>query len=111
MLHNWRPEWGELSEATLRDKLSEGGYRVTRYVYPPGTYFGDHTHTIDKKDGVYSGRFKLRLNGEEHVLGPGDFIEVPAGTVHSAEVIGNEPVVSFDATRSARFLRKGDRVK
>jgi len=72
---------------------------VTRYVYPPGTYFPAHTHTIDKKDGVFSGRFLLKMLGKEHVLGPGDFIEVPAGTVHSAEVLGDEPVVSFDATR------------
>jgi quercetin dioxygenase-like cupin family protein len=87
-----------LTEAKLRKKLAEGGYRVTRYVYPPGTYFPDHTHRIDKKDGVYSGRFRLCMGGEEYVLGPGDFVEVPAGTVHSAEVVGDEPVVSLDAT-------------
>ncbi len=34
MLHNWKPEWGELTESKLREKLVEGGYRVTRYVYP-----------------------------------------------------------------------------
>ncbi len=107
MLHNWKPEWGELTESKLREKLVEGGYRVTRYVYPPGTYFGEHTHRIDKKDGVYSGTFKLYMHGEEHVLGPGDFIEVPAGTVHSAEVVGEESVVSFDATRATRFPGKG----
>ena len=105
MLYNWKPEWGELTEGRLRDKLAEGGYRVTRYVYAPGTYFGEHSHSVDKKDGVYSGTFKLSMQREEYVLGPGDFVEVPAGTEHSAEVIGDEPVVSFDATRSTRFLK------
>ena len=32
-------------------------------------------------------------------LGPGDWIEVPAGATHSAEVIGNKPVVSLDAIK------------
>lgn len=45
--------------------------------------------------------------GEKHFLGPGDFIEVPAGTLQSAEVIGNEPIESFDATRSAHSPRIG----
>lgn len=98
-LHRWQESWGPLTEDSLRERLEEGGFQVTRYVYPPGTYFPDHTHTIDKKDGVFFGRFLLKMLGREHVLGPGDFIEVPAGTVHSAKVLGDEPVVSFDATR------------
>ena len=98
-VHRWNEEWGPLTEQSLRERLAEGGFRVTRYVYPPGTYFPDHEHSLDKKDGVYSGRFRLRMLGREHVLGPGDFIDVPAGTVHSAEVVGGEPVVSFDATK------------
>ena len=98
-LHRWNEKWGPLTEDSLRARLAEDGFRVTRYTYPPGMYFPDHTHSIDKKDGVYSGQFRLRMLGQEHVLGPGDFIEVPAGTVHSAEVVGNEPVISFDATK------------
>jgi len=33
------------------------------------------------------------------VLEPGDALAVPAGAVHAAEVVGDEPVVSLDATR------------
>lgn len=36
---------------------------------------------------------------EEVVLEAGDRAEVPAGTRHTAEVLGGEPVVSLDATR------------
>ena len=98
-LHRWNKKWGPLTEDSLRTRLAEGGFRVTRSVYAPGRYFPDHTHSVDKKDGVYSGRFRLRMLGEEHVLGPGDMVDVPAHTVHSAEVVGDEPVVSFDATK------------
>ena len=90
---------GELTERALRDKLEARGYSVSRYTYPPGTYFPDHTHAADKIDAVLSGRFRLVLEGAEAVLEAGDCIEVPRGAVHSAEVVGDEPVVSLDAIR------------
>ncbi|MGH7540150.1 MAG: cupin domain-containing protein [Gemmatimonadota bacterium] len=93
---------GPPTERALRARLEAGGYRVSRYTYPPGTRFEDHTHDVDKFDAVLSGRFRLTVAGEEVVLGPGDAIAVPAGTPHTAEVIGDEPVVSLDATRARR---------
>lgn len=90
---------GPFSEQALQRKLEERGYDVSRYVYPPGTRFSDHTHPMEKIDAVVSGRFRLVLEGEEAVLEAGDCIVVPEGAVHSAEVVGDQPVVSFDATR------------
>jgi quercetin dioxygenase-like cupin family protein len=90
---------GPLSEITLRAKLEALGYRVARYTYEPGTVFPDHTHGIDKIDAVISGRFRLVVSGHLAVLGPGDWVEVPRGSVHSATVLGDEPVVSLDAIK------------
>lgn len=90
---------GPVTEAVLRERLEARGYRVSRYVYPPGTYFPPHTHEVDKIDAVVSGCFRLVLGGEQVDLGPGDAVEVPRGARHSAEVIGDEPVVSLDAVR------------
>lgn len=90
---------GPLTEARLRQKLASRGYRVARYIYPPGTVFPDHTHTVDKIDAVVSGRFRLTMDGEAVVLEAGDWIAVPRGAVHAAEVVGDEPVVSLDAVR------------
>lgn len=91
---------GPLTEEALREKLESSGYSVTRYVYPPGTTFGDHTHPMDKVDAVVSGRFRMGTPDGEVVLEAGDRLVVPAGTVHSAEVVGDEPVVSLDAVRA-----------
>ena len=100
MITGWNPDIdGVLSEANMRKKLEAMGYTVHRYIYPPGTYFPDHSHAVDKIDGVLSGRFKMTMQGHELVLGPGDCLHVPRGVVHSAEVIGNEPVVSLDAVK------------
>lgn len=90
---------GPYSEDALRRKLEQRGYRVTRYTYPPGTVFPDHTHAVEKVDAVVAGRFRMTTADGEVILEAGDALQVPAGTVHSAEVVGNEPVVSLDAVR------------
>ena len=90
---------GPLSEAALRRKLEGLGYRASRYVYPPGTVFPAHHHDADKLDAVLEGRFRFVVRGEAAVLGPGDAVCVPRGVAHSAEVVGDEPVISFDGIR------------
>ena len=90
---------GPLSETALRQKLQQRGYHVSRYVYPPGTYFPDHSHGVDKIDAVLSGRFRMKIGSDEVILEAGDCLTVPCGVVHSAEVVGNEPVISLDATK------------
>lgn len=92
---------GELSEDALRARLEARGYRVTRYVYPPGTHFPEHTHAVDKIDAVVSGRFRMTMHGRSVVLEAGDCLAVPRGALHSAEVVGAEVVVSLDAVRIA----------
>jgi quercetin dioxygenase-like cupin family protein len=99
-MEHWDPDKdGELSEANLRRKLQERGYRVSTYVYPPGTYFPPHDHGVDKIDAVLSGRFRMSMDGQSVVLTAGDMLEVPRHKLHSAEVVGEEPVVSLDAIR------------
>lgn len=98
-IEKWDPARGPLGEAAMRQRLEAEGYAVSRYLYPPGTYFPEHTHTMDKKDAVLRGRLKITAEGQEVVLGPGDMMEIPAGIRHTAEVVGTEAVVSLDATR------------
>ncbi|MCG6863106.1 MAG: cupin domain-containing protein [Chromatiaceae bacterium] len=92
---------GELTEAGMRRKLEDRGYTVSKYVYPPGTYFPEHDHGVDKIDGVLSGRFRMGMQGHSIVLEAGDLLVVPKHVFHSAEVVGEEPVVSLDAIRFA----------
>lgn len=99
-MEHWNSEQdGPLSEAALRAKLEARGYQVTRYVYPPGTIFPPHTHGVDKIDAVVSGRFRMSMQGRAVILEAGDCLTVPRGELHSAEVVGDEPVVSLDAVR------------
>ena len=90
---------GELSEDAMRKRLESLGYVVMRYVYPPGTSFPEHTHGVDKIDAVLSGQFRLNVAGHRVILGPGDWIAVPRGVRHTADVVGADPVVSLDAVK------------
>ena len=90
---------GALTESNMRRKLEALGYQVNRYVYAPGTRFPAHSHDVDKLDGVLSGRFRMTLYGQSLVMTAGDCLRVPRGAVHSAEVVGEQPVVSLDAIR------------
>jgi len=99
-VHRWNTALdGAFSEAALRAKLEALGYHIARYVYPPGTVFPDHKHGVDKVDAVVSGTFRLVIGGHLALLGPGDWADVPRGTVHNAVVQGDRPVVSFDAIK------------
>ncbi|WP_346290449.1 cupin domain-containing protein [Sphaerothrix gracilis] len=99
-LEHWNPEVdGPLSESALRQKLQAKGYRVSRYTYAPGTTFPPHIHSIDKIDAVLSGRFRMSMQGQSVILAAGDMLAVPGGESHAAEVVGDEPVVSLDATK------------
>ena len=98
-VQRWNVSDGPATEAALRAKLESLGYAVAKYTYEPGTVFPDHRHGVDKIDAVISGRFRLVVGGHLAVLGPGDWVAIPRGSVHSATVIGDEPVVSLDAVK------------
>ena len=98
-VEHWNKNWGVLTEQNMKKKLENEGFSVVIYTYLPGTYFPEHSHSIDKKDTVISGQFRMTAMGQEFILGTGDMLLVPANTVHTAEVIGKNPVVSLDATK------------
>ena len=99
-LETWDPNRdGELSEEAMQAKLESLGYYANMYTYTPGTRFAAHTHDVDKIDGVLSGRFRVQMRGREVILEAGDLVWVPEGTLHSAEVVGADPVISLDAVR------------
>jgi quercetin dioxygenase-like cupin family protein len=100
-LERWDEErCGPPTEDAIRARLEALGYRASRFVYPPGTFFPEHTHPMDKIDAVVSGRFRMILEETEVILEAGVRLAVPKGKAHSAEVVGDAPVVSLDAIRA-----------
>ena len=98
-LETWSEEDGPLTEKRVMGFLEREGYEVAVYAYREGTEFPEHEHAQDRCDAILEGFFRIRAGGEVFELKPGDRLYIPAGTRHSAEVIGRRTVVSLDATR------------
>jgi quercetin dioxygenase-like cupin family protein len=79
--------------------LEREGYEVAAYAYREGTVFSEHKHAQEKCDAVLEGVLRITAGGVSYDLKPGDRIYLPAGTRHSAEVVGRRTVLSLDGTR------------
>lgn len=68
----------------------------------PGSPPPKHFHPRqDERFEVTSGRLTTKVDGKERVLGAGDTLEIPRGTVHQMWNAGPEPVVARWETRPA----------
>jgi quercetin dioxygenase-like cupin family protein len=89
--------WKELSPpnpAMLRMLLVQQGYDVVQWSDLPDAVYAQHKHDENQSHWIISGTLELTV---ERVgtfeLAPGDRDIMPAGTYHSARVIGDEPVM------------------
>ena len=91
-VERWK-EAGEPDAAELRRRLQHEGYSVFQWSDAPGTEYGPHAHGEDQSHWIISGELELRVGREVYKLCAGDRDYLPSGTVHSAFVPGDEPVV------------------
>ena len=74
--------------------MTAEGYGVFGWSDQPGTTYGVHKHATHQSHWIISGALELEVQGVGTVtLNPGDRDFMPAGTYHSARVLGDEPVV------------------
>lgn len=98
-LETWNPADGPLTERKMMKLLENEGYEVAVYAYSEGTRFPEHDHPQEKCDAVLEGTLRITVGVAAFDLKSGDRLYLPAGTRHSAEVVGHETVLSLDATR------------
>lgn len=98
-LESWTEDDGPMTEKRVMGLLEREGYEVAVYAYKEGTAFPEHVHAQDKCAAVVEGFLRIRVGSDAFELKPGDRLYVPAGTPHSAEVVGRHTVVCLDATR------------
>lgn len=90
----------DLQDVTnLKRQLREEGYNIYVHSHPAGMVFPEHKHTHLTVHIILSGQMAVIMDGEEYLLKSGDRLEIPADVLHSAEVIGESPVVCIDARR------------
>jgi quercetin dioxygenase-like cupin family protein len=62
----------------------------------PGTHFGAHYHNAsDEIDYVIQGQANMTIEGEVLFIKSGDLIYVPASTVHSYDILGDENFIAL----------------
>ncbi|HMQ05399.1 MAG TPA: cupin domain-containing protein [Pyrinomonadaceae bacterium] len=84
-----------------KETLQSDGYTSFQWSDSPGAYYPEHSHPDDQSHFILSGTLELNVKGVGTVvLGPGDRDLMPAGTVHSARVAGDEPVVYLIGSKS-----------
>ena len=78
------PEAGPPDESALRARLAEEGFDASVWSDPPGQDYPPHHHDHDESLWMVRGSMRFGIGGRDHVLGPGDRLMLPAGTVHAA---------------------------
>ncbi|HBE81444.1 MAG TPA: cupin domain-containing protein [Pyrinomonadaceae bacterium] len=82
------------NRAMLRFEMTSEGYTVFQWSDRPETVYGPHSHPEDQSHWVISGSLELTIERVgTFVLSAGDRDFMPANTMHSARVVGDELVL------------------
>ena len=98
-LTRWPESAGQITINKIRARLEQEGLSPYRFEMVPGDVYGDHAHPEAEIRWVVSGRMRILVNQEELILEPGDRLDLAANVVHSADVFGEEVVVTLCASR------------
>jgi quercetin dioxygenase-like cupin family protein len=94
--------WNKPRKPTLEDLkrlLEAEGLEVELYSDLPGTKYGRHKHPFDDFVVIVSGKMKIITDSHEWLMKPGDRLDLPKNTSHSAEIIGKEEVRYLSAAK------------
>ena len=91
----------------MRARLESEGYSVFEWSDSPGSVYPLHEHSTDQSHWIISGELELVVEGVgDVVLSAGTRDSMPAGTRHSARVLGSEPVKYLIGERPAGREKK-----
>ena len=67
-------------------------HRLVFIEYQPGAAIAPHDHTFEEAYFITGGEVEAVVDGERHLVGPGDVVWTAVGCVHSFKNIGSGPV-------------------
>lgn len=83
----------------LTDILDAEGLEWAEFADAPGTKWGRHKHDFDDFVVIVTGQMKLGIGHHEWTLTAGDRIDLPAHTVHWAEIVGKKEARYLSAAK------------
>jgi len=69
---------------------------VQHFHIESGATVPEHSHEHEQAGYVVSGTFTFLVDGEEHVIHPGESYSIPGGVPHAAENRAEKPVDGID---------------
>lgn len=89
---------GTSGESVLQAQLTRQGLTPIRWSNDPDAVYGTHEHPYGKVLVVVSGSITFTISGGTRVvtMRPGDRLELPRHTPHSA-IVGSDGVVCLEA--------------
>jgi quercetin dioxygenase-like cupin family protein len=93
-------KWTKSKKPTLeelKEALEGQGLECELYSDPPRVKYGRHKHPFDDFVVIVSGKMKIMTDKHEWTMKPGDRLNIPANTPHSAEVLGRIDVQYLSA--------------
>lgn len=93
--------WGshtEVSETAVRERFRSEGLSPSSWSNGPGDRYAVHSHAYHKVLYCLRGSITFTVEGEDMTLRPGDRLEIPPGTNHSA-VVGPDGVACMEGSR------------
>jgi quercetin dioxygenase-like cupin family protein len=90
---------GRPDASELKQRLQAEGYSVFQWSDAAGTKYGPHAHAEDQSHWIISGELELHVGHESYKLRAGDRDFLPANTIHSALVPGDDAVVYLIGAR------------
>ena len=94
--------WNKSKKPTLVElqaMLRAEGLACELYADAPHTKYGRHKHAFEDFIVIVTGKMKLITDLHEWTLKPGDRLNLPANTVHSAEMMGKDEVQYLSAAK------------
>ena len=94
--------WNKPKKPTLEElqkMLNAEGLEHDLYSDSPGTKYGRHKHAFDDFIVIVSGKMRIVTDAQDWVMKPGDRLNLPPNTAHSAEVVGREEVQYLSAAK------------
>lgn len=86
----------------MRMELAAEGYEVFHWSDRPESFYARHKHPDDQCHWIISGSLEITVEpGGTFILQAGDRDLMPAGTFHTARVLGDEPVCYLVGTKES----------
>jgi len=94
--------WSRAKKPTLEELtqiLDTQGQDYELYSDPPKMKYGRHKHPFDDFVMIVSGKMKIATDAHEWIMNPGDRLDIPANTPHTAEMLGRQEVQYLSAAK------------